>query len=72
MQHGNRLAVGDRVRVRKGQAHDKMTAEQEGVIREISTPALGIAFEGMDGIHRWYVAEELEFLGVSTERHRMP
>ncbi len=52
--------VGERVTVKPGDAHDEMTAGKTGTIVEIGTPALGIKFDDMDEIHRWYTAEELE------------
>lgn len=52
--------VGDRVRVKSGKAHDEETAEKTGTIKEIATQALGIAFDDMGGVHRWYVDEEVE------------
>lgn len=52
--------VGDRVRVRDGMAHDEMTKNRNGTVREISTAAIGIEFDEMDGVHKWYVAAELE------------
>jgi hypothetical protein len=52
--------MGARVKVKAGRAHDAMTAEKTGTVAEVSTPALGITFDGMEGTHRWYVADELE------------
>lgn len=52
--------VGDRVRVRDGMAHDEMTKGVDGTVREVATPAIGIEFDGMDGVHKWYVAAELQ------------
>lgn len=52
-------SVGDRVRVRQGVEHDPMTADKVGVVSIVSTPALGIEFDGMDGVHKWYVAAEV-------------
>lgn len=54
------LSVGDRVKVRSGKEHDEMTKDKEGVIAEISSPALGIKFDGMEEIHKWYVDNEVE------------
>lgn len=54
------LQVGDRVRVRDGMAHDAMTEDTDGTVREISTPAIGIEFDGMSGVHKWYTEAELE------------
>jgi phage gp29-like protein len=53
--------VGDRVRVKSGAAHDDMTKDAEGEIAEVSAEsALAIRFDGMDELHRWYVASELD------------
>lgn len=51
--------IGDRVRVGAGKEHDEMTRDKAGVVRVIATPALGIEFDDMDGIHKWYVDEEV-------------
>lgn len=65
------LRSGDRVRVREGAAHDEMTKGAEGEIAEVSPePALAIRFDGMDGLHRWYVASELERIEDTTARGR--
>lgn len=55
-----RLSVGERVKVRSGKEHDEMTKDKEGVIVEISSPALGIKFDGMEETHKWYVDNEVE------------
>jgi len=55
-----RYRVGDRVRVKKGAAHDDMTKEAVGTVKEVGTEALGIKFDGMKDIHRWYTDAELE------------
>lgn len=52
--------VGDRVTVKPGAEHDAMTRGKTGVIVEISTPAYGIQFDGMDGVHKWYVRDEVQ------------
>jgi len=59
--------VGDRVRVKAGREHDEMTREATGTIVEISTSALGIQFDGMEGTHKWYVDEELESAESESE-----
>lgn len=53
------FAVGARVRVRSGKAHDAMTKDAVGTVAEVGTEALGVKFDGMDEVHRWYVASEL-------------
>ena len=55
-----KFSVGDRIEVKAGMKHDGMEDMTVGTIKEISTPALGIQFDGSDEIHRWYVDEEIE------------
>lgn len=52
--------VGDRVQVKSGKEHDAMTKDKKGKIVEISTPALGIQFDGMSGTHKWYTDDEVK------------
>lgn len=55
------LAVGDRVRVKPGKAHDDATAESPGTVKIVNGAALGIEFDSMPGkIHKWYTADELD------------
>ena len=54
------LKVGDRVKVRAGAEHNSMTKDKTGTIKEIGTPALGIVFDGMSDVHRWYTEAELD------------
>ena len=54
------LKVGDRVKVKPGKEHDDMTKNKTGTVQEVSTPALGVKFDGMASMHKWYVEEELE------------
>lgn len=51
--------VGDRVQVKKGMEHDEETMSVPGTVELVSTPALGIRFDDMEEVHKWYVAEEL-------------
>lgn len=60
---GVELKVGDRVKVKPGKAHDDMTKDKTGTIEIVSSPALGVKFDGMDMVHKWYVAEEVELSG---------
>lgn len=53
-------SVGDRVKVKPGKAHDEMTRGKSGTIVEIATPALGVKFDGMTMVHKWYADEEVE------------
>lgn len=53
-------SVGDRVQVKPGKDHDSMTKDAKGEIVEISTPALGIKFDGMSGTHKWYTDDEVK------------
>jgi len=55
-------AIGDRVTVKAGKAHDEMTADAVGTIVIIEGTALGVLFDGMDMIHKWYVADELDLV----------
>lgn len=56
------FSVGDRVKVSSGVQHDAMTENKSGVIVEIGTPALGIKFDGMPKVHKWYVDKELKLV----------
>ena len=51
--------VGDRVKVKPGKEHDEMTKGKTGTIVEISTPALGVKFDGMSMTHKWYADDGL-------------
>ena len=53
------FAVGDRVKVKSGSQH--MDGQDEGIVKEVSpeTP-YGIKFDGMPGVHHWYVGTEIE------------
>lgn len=55
-----KYGVGDRVKVRAGKDHGKMTRGKKGTIREIGTPALGIKFDGMAMEHKWYTGDEIK------------
>ena len=54
------LKVGDRVKVKPGKEHDTMTKGKTGTVQEVQTPALGIKFDGMAEMHKWYIEEEVE------------
>lgn len=51
--------IGDRVKVRSGKEHGEEMKGAVGTVAIIGTEALGIKFEGMAEIHKWYVAGEL-------------
>jgi hypothetical protein len=53
------FAPGDRVEVKPGKGHDAMTSGKTGTVTEVSTPALGVKFQGMKKVHKWYVGSEL-------------
>lgn len=53
-------SVGDRVQVKPGKEHDPMTKDKKGTIVEITTPALGIKFDGMTMVHKWYTDDEVK------------
>jgi hypothetical protein len=52
--------VGDRVRVKRGKDHMGMGIGKVGTIVQIGPPALGIKFDGMSEVHKWYVDDEVE------------
>ena len=52
--------VGDRVKVKPGKEHDEMTKGKTGTIVEISTPALGVKFDGISMVHKWYADDEVD------------
>ncbi len=52
--------VGDRVQVKPGKEHDTMIKDKKGTIVEIRTPALGIKFDGMAMVHKWYTDDEVK------------
>lgn len=54
------LKIGDRVKVKPGKEHDTMTKGKTGTVQEVKTPALGIKFDGMAEVHKWYIEEEVE------------
>lgn len=55
-----KFKVGDRVKVKPGKNHDSMTKDKAGTVQQISTEALGIKFDGMTEMHKWYVDDEVE------------
>jgi hypothetical protein len=57
-----KYSVGERVKVKLGKGHDEMTKDKQGVIVEITTPALGIKFDGMPMVHKWYSDDEVEYV----------
>lgn len=57
---GSQYQVSDRVRVKAGARHDDMSRGKTGTIRQISSPALAVQFDGMAEIHKWYVDAEVE------------
>jgi phage gp29-like protein len=62
------FSVGDRVKVRPGKEHDQMTKGKTGTVVEMSTCALAVLFDGMDSIHKWYIAEELQAIERNGSR----
>ncbi len=52
--------VGDRVQVILGKEHDTMTRNKRGTIVLVGTPALGIRFDGMSMVHKWYTDDEVK------------
>ncbi len=61
------FALGDRVKI-KGAAH--MPGQSSGTIALVNGNAYGIVFDGMEsmGIHKWYVAEELESISEPADQ----
>jgi signal peptide peptidase SppA len=57
---GAYYAIGDRIIVKEGADHGDIKAGDAGEVVEIGSPALGVKFDGMDMVHRWYTAEEVE------------
>lgn len=55
-----KYSIGDRVKVKPGKVHDDMTKGKTGTIQEITTPALGIRFDGMTKMHKWHTDDEVE------------
>lgn len=55
-----RYKVGDRVKVKDGKEHDSMIKGKTGTVKEISTEALGVKFDGMAELHKWYVDDEVK------------
>lgn len=63
--------VGDRVQVKSAKGHDSMTMAKKGNIAEIATPALGIKFDGMTKVHKWYTDDEVKS-GVKAKPQNRP
>lgn len=63
--------VGDRVQVKSAKGHDSMTMAKKGNIAEIATPALGIKFDGMTKVHKWYTDDEVKS-GVKAKPPNRP
>lgn len=60
MNKSTDYSIGDRVKVKATKEHDPMTKGKVGTIVRISTPALGIRFDGMTKIHKWYVDDDVQ------------
>jgi ATP-dependent Clp endopeptidase proteolytic subunit ClpP len=55
------VELGDRVQVRAGLEHDGMHASLVGTVQILhGGPAVGIVFDGMDEVHKWYAPDEIE------------
>lgn len=53
------ISIGDRVKVSPGLEH--MDGHSAGTVAILhSGPAVGIVFDGMDTVHKWYVPDELD------------
>ncbi len=55
------VELGDRVQVRAGLEHDGMHAGATGTVQILhGGPAVGIVFDGMDDVHKWYAPDEID------------
>jgi len=65
------FAIGDRVRVRAGMAHEPEPEAgadgNPGTIKIVEGDAYGVLFDGSDMVHKWYVTSELEAVAVKTD-----
>lgn len=55
----SQFKIGDRVTVKPGKQHDAMTMGKAGTVVEVGTPAIGVKFDGMAEVHKWYTGEEI-------------
>lgn len=60
MKTTTKYSKGDRVQVKTGVGHDNMTMGKTGVVVKIATPALGVKFDGMPKVHKWYADSEVK------------
>lgn len=65
-------AIGDRIVIDPERLHDP--AHTTGTIAEIGSTAYGVVMDGMSmmGIHRWYTAEEFDYLDEPGADDGMP
>lgn len=64
------LKVGDKVAVKRGKAHMGIGVGKKGTVKQISTPAIGVRFEGSARTHKWYTAGELDKKPVVRRRKK--
>lgn len=70
-----KYSVGDRVQVKPGKGHDTTTKDKQGTIVKITTPALGVKFDGMTMVHKWYTDDEVtdaQGLKAAKQMAKMP
>ena len=65
---GPAYTVGDRVQVKPGMEHDASMADKKGEIVEITTPALGVKFDGMPMVHHWHTDSLDSFQSNDNDR----
>ena len=54
------LAIGDRVQVKPGREHMPEHKGVPGTVRIVSGTNIGIEFDGISGVHKWYAPDELQ------------
>ncbi len=55
----NDLSIGDRVKVSTGKEHMPEHTGVTGTVRIVQGQAIGIQFDGIPGVHKWYAPDEL-------------
>lgn len=57
---GAEFVVGDRVKVVAGKEHMPEHAGVTGTVKIVEGTSIGVEFDGIDGVHKWYAPDELE------------
>ena len=63
------------MQVKPGKGHDTTTKDKQGTIVKITTPALGVKFDGMTMVHKWYTDDEVtdaQGLKAAKQMAKMP